>query len=254
MFGAARLHAARPDPRADRRTAVAGSVSDHRCGPGYGSGVVRVRMRVGAGCVRQLRVPVAASRQEGVTKFRKLARPIREDSEHCLAVGVAECDISACVDGEADVLRKSLLAGSVEPQREPSRRARRHLALSDPHVSWVPDVTTAKPRPCRVGHPPAPPRTCTGTSWCHRCGRRSGATRFPGSPAPRRQRSACRRSQARRPRCCRAARPFRSRFAEHQLKPPHAFLLPHDWRGGREPKRGRDQRPAGSSCLAPSRR
>ena len=68
-------------------------------------------------------MPVAAPRQEGGTKFRKLARPIREDTEHCLAVGVAQCDISACVDGEADVLRKSLLAGSVEPQREPSRCA-----------------------------------------------------------------------------------------------------------------------------------
>ena len=102
-------------------------------------------MRVGAGCVRQLHVPVAAPRQEGVTKFRKLARPIREDTKHCLAVGVAQCDISACVDGEADVLRKSLLAGSVEPQREPSRCARRHLDLSDPHVSRVPDVTAAKP-------------------------------------------------------------------------------------------------------------
>ena len=88
---------------------------------------------------------LAKFRPERDKEFRQLARPVGEHSDHRLAVDIAQRDIVARVNGDADAVREPGLASLVEAQSQPSRSARRDLYVGDLHADRVSDVTNGKP-------------------------------------------------------------------------------------------------------------
>ena len=72
-------------------------------------------------------------------------RASRQALEDHLAVKVGECDIVACVNGDADAVREPELASLVEAQGQPSHITSRDLFAGELHPIRMSDVRKGKP-------------------------------------------------------------------------------------------------------------
>ena len=102
--------------------------------------ILTVRIRCRARVTRVDRL--LAQRVADLCQF---AGPARKHSQHRLAVKRVERHIVACVNGDADAVRKPVLASLVEAQGQPGRSTRRDFLARDLHAALVSGITNGKP-------------------------------------------------------------------------------------------------------------
>ena len=80
-----------------------------------------------------------------VADLCQFAGRVRKHLQHRLALKVVERHIVACVNGDADAVRKPVLASLVEAQSQPRRSTRRDFVALNLHAALVSGISNGKP-------------------------------------------------------------------------------------------------------------